>query len=183
MRKVNILILFLISVFTLVAQNRISICIGNANKYASVDLSDYRKRLCLEYNMSDRLLGDYYDYCDRDWGNVSVLLEIARTSGRPVRDVCRYYQRYKRHGWDRVLIEVGIRPDSRYYEPFYDRIHYHGVCWHDYYDSYYRNHHRDHYYKPHKHHRKYHKYYYKKRYKWDDDDDDDDYDDDDDDDD
>ena len=35
-----------------------------------------------------------------------------------MRDVCDYYKRYHRHGWDRVLIEIGIRPGSTCYKPF-----------------------------------------------------------------
>ena len=29
------------------------------------------------------------------WGNVGLALEIARTSGRHMRDVCDYYKRYQ----------------------------------------------------------------------------------------
>lgn len=41
------------------AQDRLSLFIGRANKYAAVELSDYRKRLCVEYNISNQLLDDY----------------------------------------------------------------------------------------------------------------------------
>ena len=77
-----------------------------------MELSDYRKRLCIEYNTPNNLLDDYYRQCGRDWGNVGLALEIAKTSGRHMRDVCDYYRRYHRHGWDRILIEIGIRPGS-----------------------------------------------------------------------
>lgn len=158
------------------AQDRLSLFIGRANRYASVELSDYRKRLCLEYGVADRVLDEYYRGCGRDWGNVSLALEIARTSGRRMRDVCDYYRRYHRHGWDRILVEIGIRPGSRYYDPFYDRIHFHSDCWHSYYNSYCdrhgRPHYKDHKYKRNK--KKYHKHKYYKSRRWYDDDDDDD---------
>lgn len=60
------------------AQDRLSLFIGRANKYASVELSDYRKRLCIEYNTPNNLLDDYYRQCGRDWGNVGLALEIAK---------------------------------------------------------------------------------------------------------
>ena len=95
---------------------------------------------------------------------------------RHMRDVCDYYKRYHRHGWDRVLIEIGIRPGSTCYKPFYDRIHYHSNCWHEHYCSY-CDHHDKHHYKHHKKH-KHHKHH--KHQKWHDGYDDDDWDDDDD---
>lgn len=52
-----------------------------------------------------------------------------------MRDVCNYYKCYRRHGWNRVLIEIGIRPGSIYYSPFDDRINYHSNCWHEHYCS------------------------------------------------
>lgn len=82
MKKINLLLLFLLLACTLSAQDGISIFIGRANRYAAVELSDYRKRLCLEYNISNRSLDDYYRRCGKDWGNVGIALEIARTSGK-----------------------------------------------------------------------------------------------------
>jgi len=176
MRRFQILLLFIAISCSMFAQDRLSLFIGRANKYASVELSDYRKRLCVEYNMSNNSLDDYYRRCGRNWGNVGLALEIARTSGRHMRDVCDYYKRYHRHGWDRVLIEIGIRPGSTCYKPFYDRIHYHSNCWHEHYCSY-CDHHDKHHYKHHKKH-KHHKHH--KHHKWHDGYDDDDWDDDDD---
>ena len=155
MKRIQVLLLFIVISCSMFAQDRLSLFIGRANKYAAVELSDYRKRLCVEYNISNQLLDDYYRRCGSNWGNVGLALEIARTSGRHMRDVCDYYKRYHRHGWDRVLIEIGIRPGSTCYKPFYDRIHY--------------KHHKKH--KHHKHH---------KHHKWHDGYDDDDWDDDDD---
>lgn len=165
MRQFKVLLLFIAFSCSVFAQDRLSLFIGRANKYASVELSDYRKRLCIEYNTPNSLLDDYYRQCGRDWGNVGLALEIAKTSGRHMRDVCDYYRRYHKHGWDRILIEIGIRPGSVYYNPFYDRIDHHSHCWHEHYCSYYDHHHHKHYKKPkrHKHH---------KHYRWDDDDDD-----------
>lgn len=125
MKRIQVLLLFIVISCSMFAQDRLSLFIGRANKYAAVELSDYRKRLCVEYNISNQLLDDYYRRCGSNWGNVGLALEIARTSGRHMRDVCDYYKRYHRHGWDRVLIEIGIRPGSTCYKPFYDRIHYH----------------------------------------------------------
>lgn len=148
MRQFKVLLLLIAISCSMFAQDRLSLFIGRANKYASVELSDYRKRLCIEYNTPNNLLDDYYRQCGRDWGNVGLALEIAKTSGRHMRDVCDYYKRYHRHGWDRVLIEIGIRPGSVYYNPFYDRVNYHSNCWHEHYCSYcdhHRKHHHKHY--------------------------------------
>lgn len=173
MRQLKFLVLFIAISCSIFAQDRISLFIGRANKYASVELSDYRKRLCLEYNVSNKVLDDCYRRCGRDWGNVSMVLEIAKTSGRHMRDVCDYYKRHHRHGWDRVLVEIGIRPGSRYYDPFYDRIHRHSDYWYDHYNSYCKRHGKQH---PKKHHYKPHKKHKQKKYhrhnRWDDDDDD-----------
>ncbi|KAB5314362.1 hypothetical protein F9949_17255, partial [Bacteroides stercoris] len=51
MKKINLLLFFLLLACALPAQDGISVFIGRANRYASVELSDYRKRLCLEYNL------------------------------------------------------------------------------------------------------------------------------------
>ena len=168
-RQSKVLLLLIAISCSMFAQDRLSLFIGRANKYASVELSDYRKRLCIEYNTPNNLLDDYYRQCGRDWGNVGLALEIAKTSGRHMRDVCDYYKRYHRHGWDRVLIEIGIRPGSVYYNPFYDRVNYHSNCWHEHYCSY-CDHHRKHH---HKHYKKHKKHKHNKHYRWDDDDDDD----------
>ena len=164
MKKINLLLLFLLLACTLPAQDGISIFIGRANRYAAVELSDYRKRLCLEYNISNRSLDDYYRRCGKDWGNVGIALEIARTSGKKMRDVCDYYNRYQRYGWNRILVEIGINPGSVYYTPFYDRVHHHSDCWYEYYNSYCERHdkfhHKKHKYKkPKRHHKKHYRYY------------------------
>ena len=172
MKKINLLLFFLLLACALPAQDGISVFIGRANRYASVELSDYRKRLCLEYNISNHSLDDYYRRCGNDWGNVGIALEIARTSGKKMRDVCDYYKRYHRYGWNRILVEIGIKPGSMYYNPFYNRVHHHSDCWHEYYNSYCERHdkfhHKKHKYKkPKKHHKRHCRHY-------DDDDDDDD---------
>lgn len=172
MKKINLLLFFLLLACALPAQDGISVFIGRANRYASVELSDYRKRLCLEYNISNHSLDDYYRLCGNDWGNVGIALEIARTSGKKIRDVCDYYKRYHRYGWNRILVEIGIKPGSMYYNPFYNRVHHHSDCWHEYYNSYCERHdkfhHKKHKYKkPKKHHKRHCRHY-------DDDDDDDD---------
>ena len=161
MRQFKVLLLLIAISCSMFAQDRLSLFIGRANKYASVELSDYRKRLCIEYNTPNNLLDDYYRQCGRDWGNVGLALEIAKTSGRHMRDVCDYYKRYHRHGWDRVLIEIGIRPGSVYYNPFYDRVNYHSNCWHEHYCSY-CDHHRKHH---HKHYKKHKKHKHNKHYR------------------
>ena len=172
MRHLNLLLLLLVVSCSTFAQDRLSIFIGRANRYASVELSDYRRRLCSEYNVSNRALDDYYRRCGRDWGNVGLALEIARTAGKHMHDVCGYYKRYHRHGWNRILVEIGIRPGSIYYNPFYDRVRYHGDYWHNHYCDYCDHHPR--YHRPHKYHKK-HKHY-RRHYRDDgDDDNDDDY--------
>lgn len=68
-----------------------------------------------------------------------------------MRDVCDYYKRYHRYGWNRILVEIGIKPGSMYYNPFYNRVHHHSDCWHEYYNSYCERHdkfhHKKHKYK------------------------------------
>lgn len=195
MKKINILLLFLLLSFSMFAQDRISVFIQRANRYASVNTSDYQTRLCREYNVRNHVLNDYYRRCGNNWGNVGLVLEIAKVSGRSVRDVCDYYGRYNRYGWNRILVEIGMGPSSRHHKHFYDRIHYHSNCWHDYYES-----HCGHHVKPKcryccnaycnghhgceqvSHHKgckckKCKKYYHRKKKYHDDDDDDDDWDD------
>lgn len=119
MKRIQVLLLFIVISCSMFAQDRLSLFIGRANKYAAVELSDYRKRLCVEYNISNQLLDDYYRRCGSNWGNVGLALEIAKTSGRHMREVCDYYKRYHRNGWNRILVEIGIKPGSMYYDPFY----------------------------------------------------------------
>ena len=179
MRKIGLLIFFAVFACSLSAQNRLSVFIGNANRYASVDLSDFCRRLCVEYDISAESLNDYYRRCGRDWGHVGLALEIARTSGRSMRDVCDHYRRYRSEGWSRILIELGIGPESSYRTPFYDRVHSHSDYWYEHYNSYCQRHGR---YHPHRHPHKYKKYPkhgYRKYGRYHDDDDADDDDDDD----
>ena len=131
MKKIGLLLFFAVFACSLSAQNRLSVFIGNANRYASVDLSDFCRRLCVEYDISAESLNNYYRRCGRDWGHVGLALEIARTSGRSMRDICDYYRRYKSEGWGRILIELGIGPESSYCAPFYDRVHCHSDYWHE----------------------------------------------------
>lgn len=51
MRQFKVLLLLIAISCSMFAQDRLSLFIGRANKYASVELSDYRKRLCIEYNI------------------------------------------------------------------------------------------------------------------------------------
>lgn len=118
MKRIQVLLLFIVISCSMFAQDRLSLFIGRANKYAAVELSDYRKRLCVEYNISNQLLDDYYRKCGSNWGNVGLALEIAKTSGRHMREVCDYYKRYHRNGWNRILVEIGIKPGSMYYDHF-----------------------------------------------------------------
>ena len=106
MKRIQVLLLFIVISCSMFAQDRLSLFIGRANKYAAVELSDYRKRLCVEYNISNQLLDDYYRRCGSNWGNVGLALEIAKTSGRHMREVCDYYKRYHRNGWNRILVEI-----------------------------------------------------------------------------
>ena len=76
MRQLKIILLLVAFSCSVFAQDRLSLFISRANKYASVELSDYRKRLCVEYNMSNNSLDDYYRRCGRNWGNVGLALEI-----------------------------------------------------------------------------------------------------------
>jgi len=78
MKRIQVLLLFIVISCSMFAQDRLSLFIGRANKYAAVELSDYRKRLCVEYNISNQLLDDYYRRCGSNWGNVGLALEIAR---------------------------------------------------------------------------------------------------------
>lgn len=80
MKQIGLLLFFAVFACSLSAQNRLSVFIGNANRYASVDLSDFCRRLCVEYDISAESLNNYYRRCGRDWGHVGLALEIARTS-------------------------------------------------------------------------------------------------------
>lgn len=127
MKRLNFLFFALLLSCSLLAQDRLSIFLGRANRYAEIELSDYRYRLSRQYNVSNRLLDRYYRACGHNWGNVGIALEIAHTTGRKMSDVCRYYDRYHRQGWTRILVEIGIGPDTRHYHDFCDRIHNHGL--------------------------------------------------------
>ena len=178
MKKIYLLLFFAIFSSQLAAQDWLSLFIGSANKYASVELGNFRKKLCSEYSISEKLLNDYYIRCGKNWGNVGVALEIAKSSGRNMRDVCRYYDKYHRHGWERVLKELGIRHGASCCDPFYERLHHHCVDWDDYYEDYCERHGKFHPKHPkHKKHYKKYKKHHKKHFRYDDDDDDDDYDD------
>lgn len=74
MKRIQVLLLFIVISCSMFAQDRLSLFIGRANKYAAVELSDYRKRLCVEYNISNQLLDDYYRRCGSNWGNVGLAL-------------------------------------------------------------------------------------------------------------
>ena len=69
MKKIGLLLFFAVFACSLSAQNRLSVFIGNANRYASVDLSDFCRRLCVEYDISAELLNNYYRRC----GNIGVV--------------------------------------------------------------------------------------------------------------
>lgn len=165
MKKVCLLFFFTFFACNMFGQDWLSLFIGSANKYASVELSEYRKRLSVEYNVAGKTLDDYYRRCGNDWGNVGLALEVARSSGKRMNDVCDYYKRYHKHGWNRILVEIGIKPGSSCYDPFYERVHHHYDYWDKHYDSYCDRHGKAH----HKHHKKYdngkHKGHYKHHHK------------------
>lgn len=98
MKKNILLLLFVFISCNMFGQDWLSLFIGSANKYASVELSDYRKHLCAEYNVPGASLDNYYRSCGKNWGHVGLALEIAKTSGRSMRDVCDCYNRHHRHG-------------------------------------------------------------------------------------
>ena len=58
MRKFYTLLMLMAVSCSIFAQDRLSLFISRANKYASVELSDYRKRLCVENNTRGSLLDD-----------------------------------------------------------------------------------------------------------------------------
>ena len=82
MKKINLLLLFLLLACTLPAQDGISIFIGRANRYAAVELSDYRKRLCPGIQYFKPFLGRLLQTLWKRLGNVGIALEVARTSGK-----------------------------------------------------------------------------------------------------
>lgn len=172
MKKYYLLLILLLTSISLPAQDYVRGYIHHANRYARVNIKQYRRHMCRNYRVSARDLDHCFRFYGNNWGNVGIALEIAHASGRNVRDVCNYYKRYGRYGWNRVLIEIGIRPGSHGYRNFCDRLHHQEGVWIELYNDYERH---PRYHKHHRYHR--HKYYR------DDDDDDDDWDDDDDDDD
>ncbi len=137
MRKIFFAFVFaILSVQVAFAQDWLSLFVGSANKYASVELSDYRQRLSVEYGIPGSALDGYYRQCGNDWGNVGLALEIGRSSGRNMGEVCKYYKRYHKHGWNRVLLELGIRPGAACYDGFYERLHHHHDAWDKHYKNY-----------------------------------------------
>ena len=167
MKKFYFLLVFLFSTLSIAAQDRLQDYIQHANRYARVDLPRYRQRLIKEYRMSHRDLDKCYRWCEKNWGYVGLALELSRVTGKDLEDVCEHYRKAGRRGWKRVMVDLGIEPGSRWYSPFYDRIHVHDRYWIDCYDRYKR------------HPKRYHKSH--RRHKWhdrdrdyDDDDDDDD---------
>lgn len=140
-------ILLLATVFSITvstttnAQSRLSIYIDNANRYASVELSDFCDRLSIEYNTNNRVLENYYRYCGYNWGEVSLVFELARTLGIAPKRVLAYYKRYRPYGWDRIIAEIGIYPGSPYYNPFNDRIIVYNNYWCEHYNNYYAHRH------------------------------------------
>lgn len=69
MKKNILLLLFVFISCNMFGQDWLSLFIGSANKYASVELSDYRKHLCAEYNVPGASLDNYYRSCGK---NVSI---------------------------------------------------------------------------------------------------------------
>ena len=105
MKRIQVLLLFIVISCSMFAQDRLSLFIGRANKYAAVELSDYRKRLCVEYNISNQLLDDYYRRCGSNWGNVGLALEIV--SIRPRACFSPSYNKVKsqtKHVWLLTLL-------------------------------------------------------------------------------
>ena len=49
------------------AQDRIITFIENANRYASVDLPNFQKRLRAEYNIRDSVLNECYKRCSQNY--------------------------------------------------------------------------------------------------------------------
>lgn len=80
MKKICLALFFAVLSCNVFGQDWLSLFIGSASKYASVELSDYRKRLSMEYNVGSNELDDYYRRCGNNWGNVGLALEIAQTS-------------------------------------------------------------------------------------------------------
>lgn len=96
MKKIGLLLFFAVFACSLSAQNRLSVFIGNANRYASVDLSDFCRRLCVEYDISAESLNNYYRRCGRDWGLWALRWRSPEPRDEGMRDICDYYRRYSR---------------------------------------------------------------------------------------
>ena len=140
MKKFAILLAVLLWCGGVFAQDRIASFIENVNRYAATDLTDFQKRLRSEYNVQDRVLNECYKKCGNDWGNVGMVLEIAKTTGKTPKDVCNNYEHNKKHGWGRILKEAGIAPNSNYYKKFNDRIDNQGKSWKKSHDAYCNQH-------------------------------------------
>lgn len=140
MKKFSILFATLLCCSGVFAQDRITAFIEHAQSYASLDLSDFHKHLCIEYNVRDGILDECYRRCDNNWGNVGLILEIAKTTGKSPKDICHYYEHNKKHGWGRILKEAGIAPNSNYYKKFYNRIDFQDRYWKNSHDVYKKKH-------------------------------------------
>ena len=58
-KKICLALFFAVLSCNVFGQDWLSLFIGSASKYASVELSDYRKRLSMEYNVGSNELDDY----------------------------------------------------------------------------------------------------------------------------
>lgn len=136
MKKLGILFAGLLWCSSIFAQDRIATFVENVNRYAATDLPGFQKRLHDEYNVPNNDLDECYKRCGKDWGNVGMVLEIARATGKSPKEVCGNYERNKKHGWGRVLKEAGIAPNTNYYKKFYDRVDNQGKSWKKSHDAY-----------------------------------------------
>lgn len=133
MKRFNLLIVSMLFAVSMMGQNLLPVFIGVANKCAAANLKGFRERLGKEYKVKAQDLDTYYRSCRNNWGNVSVALEVARTSGKQIKDVCKSYRDFGSKGWLGVLKDLKIQPGTPKYKDFSARILHHQKGWNDFY--------------------------------------------------
>lgn len=138
MKRINFLIIFLLASISVIAKDNIEVYIGSANRFASINLPDYRNQLCRRYNVRSYHLEDCFRKCGHNWGNVGLVLEMAHITGQRVDDVCEYYAKYRHKGWHYILHKMGVHQGTHDYNKFYSHLCNYSKSWDDWYESHHK---------------------------------------------
>lgn len=93
------------------------------------------------YGIPQTILFQLFDGYGRNWGNVTLGLEISYLFGIPVFDVLEIYDGgYNGRGWGAVAKRYGIKPGSREFHRMKSMMSKKSKYWKDVYKDYSRNH-------------------------------------------